>query len=314
MDSTNDEAAVIDSMSYCGYPVSSYQWNTVTVNNGFFYVELYKNGVTTTPVQVYNGRLVAAGSCFGSFTMHVGAPYNGTIEITPTTLTTPGQIYSAVFVSDSAQNSPQLMDPIPVTDGFTGTTTTTNGYLVPVPGIEWNLQTGNTTQVSSAITFANSNDSVGACVGWGYDPVANSTEHQACARMKRADFCGTGQGWTDPSGGFASTIDVQLWDNGGAVHANPGMPPNLTEALWTPNGATCVNPNALRVGNGGSLYQFDVNGVWYGQPFDAATTCGYALPPCTSFSTSWNMASSAPCQTWDSTGTVCLAIPQINIQ
>lgn len=249
--------------------------------------------------------------------MHVGAPYNGTIQITPTGLTTPGQIYSSVFISDYAPSSPQYMDTIITWSGSESNgdlifdPNPSNGYLVPIPGIKWNLTACNTTQDSSAITFASSNDAVGACLSWGYDPIANGTVHQACTRMKRADFCGTGGAWTTAEGGMASN-QIALWDNGSSVHANPGMPINLTEALWTPSGAACVNPNALRSAYF-PLIQYDQNGNAISSPFDPTSSCGQnhaALPPCTSFSTSWNIASSGECEYWDSTGTQCLSLQQ----
>jgi hypothetical protein len=98
------------------------------------------------------------------------------------------------------------------------------------------------------VTFACRTAALAKCVEFGYRPwsVKSGTSladhHQACTRMVRADYCGTGQAHT------VSGTPVHVLDKLGVQTADPNVP-YVVEAEWGPNGATCLNPANTRLPN-----------------------------------------------------------------
>ena len=121
----------------------------------------------------------------------------------------------------------------------------------PVPALplrnRWDADTGARIDEPDTITFACTSGALGKCVRWGYRPWAAATRcigsvctqvsladyHQACTRMVRADYCGSGQ---------PGTVDGTLIDVFDALA--PQLQASGTdwplEAKWTPDGATCL--------------------------------------------------------------------------
>jgi hypothetical protein len=81
-----------------------------------------------------------------------------------------------------------------------------------------------------------SSGAIAKCVRWGYPPPEPGAEarralHDACVRMVRADYGGTGETATRDG-----TL-IQFCDRAG-VHPCPDQ--GELEAAWAPDGATCV--------------------------------------------------------------------------
>lgn len=85
-----------------------------------------------------------------------------------------------------------------------------------------------------SVTFSCAHGAIAKCVAWGYAPdTAGADLHQACTRMVRADYCGTGISFTKDG----TLIDV--FDDRGIQTASGSTELDF-EAGWGPNGATCV--------------------------------------------------------------------------
>jgi hypothetical protein len=116
----------------------------------------------------------------------------------------------------------------------------------------WDPETGDRIDDPNVVTFACANAALAKCAILGYRPWAAATScegknnkqtcgavslqdhHQACTRMLRADYCGTGQ---------SRTVDgtaIDVWDD-----LSPEIQTQFTdwpvEAEWTAEGASCVN-------------------------------------------------------------------------
>jgi ADYC domain len=95
------------------------------------------------------------------------------------------------------------------------------------------------------VTFACTNSALAKCVRWGYKPWKSvhgqslKNFHQACTRMVRADYCGTGVAHTKDG----TPIDV--YDRLGIQKRVPqnGM---TFEAAWSPTGAVAVSRTRFR--------------------------------------------------------------------
>ncbi len=126
---------------------------------------------------------------------------------------------------------------------------------IPIPNY-WDEKTGKRIDKKDVFTFACTTGVLAHCVQWGYRPWATSEQcyeykhgkktkkfcwdvplkeyHQACTRMARADYCGTGESWTVPG------TPIDIYD---------GLDPQIetsetnwpVEAEWTPFGATCLD-------------------------------------------------------------------------
>lgn len=114
----------------------------------------------------------------------------------------------------------------------------------------WDEETGDRIDDSEVLTMACTTGVLAHCAQWGYRPWAEVEDcnkkgkkckdrdlkdyHQACTRMARADYCGTGEPWT------VAGTELDIWDdlnpqiNGRAVDWD-------IEGEWTPDGAWCLN-------------------------------------------------------------------------
>lgn len=285
MDKNSDSAASIDSITYGRQPVTA-----LSSSAGWFYVTT----ATMNSTQI-DGSI--------AINLHIGFPHYGTIEIKKSSYSDPnsGQRYVANYLPDAGGTHmlcPELIMPATLEQQAQYV----NHPLIPIPGAKWNLDTGARTADSSVITLACGQDPLGACVQWGYEPWGTysttcgsqfclqgslASHHQACARMKRADFCGDGRSFTwtpDPLVQFKNVF-IQMWDS---ANINPMLPQTrgTMEANWTSAGASCVNMSELRVST-----MNDGNG----HTFDAATSCAAPIPACSTTTPSWQLGSARPC-------------------
>lgn len=90
------------------------------------------------------------------------------------------------------------------------------------------------------ITFGCTSGVIAKCVRWGYRPwasVAGGTSmvdyHQACTRMARADYCGTGESFTQDG------TEVDFYDTL-PVNENTASPTMLFDGAWSTEGAYCI--------------------------------------------------------------------------
>ena len=126
------------------------------------------------------------------------------------------------------------------------------------------IQTGARLDDDNAITIACPDDAAGACIDWGYEPwvdrsagiyqwypafasLGNSMRsgkdiHQTCMRAKRADFAGLGYSYTQT--GTEILVGDSL--NTSANALDPSFPNSQIEAVWTPDGAACLNRDNMR--------------------------------------------------------------------
>ena len=105
----------------------------------------------------------------------------------------------------------------------------------------WDPNTGARTDDASAVTFACRGGALAKCVEWGYEPWNGLTDyHQACTRMARADYCGTGTPHT-LNGTPIDVYDQRIPQVQEAVTEGDPMWP--IEAEWGPNGALCLGTN-----------------------------------------------------------------------
>jgi len=112
----------------------------------------------------------------------------------------------------------------------------------------WSPATGaRVAEEEGVVTFACRDAALGKCVEWGYWPWALDGDvplreyHQACTRLVRADYCGDA---------ISHTVDgtpVHVVDPLGIQLVDP-FAEYVVEAEWGPEGATCVNPDNLRLG------------------------------------------------------------------
>jgi len=119
-------------------------------------------------------------------------------------------------------------------------------YMIPVGNALWHID-GSKTTPAKTIQLSCTHDSVGGCITWGYLPwdAAMTSTHQACTRLKRGDFCGTGDaGTTINAGAFAHT-QIQVWDTF-YLHESTGQTLSTMEAYWDEDGAVCFNRDRYR--------------------------------------------------------------------
>jgi hypothetical protein len=115
---------------------------------------------------------------------------------------------------------------------------------IPVAG-HWD-NTGAHINPGDTFTFGCTSGVIAKCVRWGYKPwkTVNGTSlapfHQACTRMARADYCGTGISHT------RNGTLIDMYDILGIQVRTPddtSAPEHRMrfEAAWTPDGAYCVS-------------------------------------------------------------------------
>lgn len=123
-------------------------------------------------------------------------------------------------------------------------------YMIPVGGAKW-LIDGRRIDDATAIQLSCTHDSIGGCITWGYAPwdshngTSLKNTHQACTRMKRADFCGTGDPATTVNQSAYLHTEIQLWDSL-SIHTSSPQTISTMEAFWDTNGATCFNQPKYR--------------------------------------------------------------------
>lgn len=180
-----------------------------------------------------------------------------------------------------------------------GTSSTVNEYMIPVGGAKW-LTNGNRVDDSSAISLSCVNDSIGGCVTWGYAPwdsvggVSLRDHHQACTRMKKADWCGTGDPDTTLNHGSYISTKIQVWDSLD-IHSMYPQTRVTMEAFWDVNGATCVNVNEFRTYD--LQLEQHLHDVW--------ATC--PKPSCSGTTITGLTGSARPCLTFDRQSGLCAA-------
>jgi ADYC domain len=120
---------------------------------------------------------------------------------------------------DAAGNATQALPVLGVWD-----------YRQGVPG------GGSKTDDPQRFTFACLGGAIAKCALWGYRPWANyngvslAAYHQACTRMVRADYCGTGQSYTKTGN------PINFYDELGIQQDTENW---FFEAEWDMNGARC---------------------------------------------------------------------------
>jgi hypothetical protein len=132
------------------------------------------------------------------------------------------------------------------------------GNAVPAIPMQnyWDEVTGDRIDDPGVVTFACTSGVIAHCAQWGYRPWAEAKRcdtwykdkkgkndcqmvpladyHQACTRMARADYCGTGEAWTVPG------TPIDIYDHLFNQIESPETDWPI-EAEWTPDGAYCLN-------------------------------------------------------------------------
>lgn len=109
-----------------------------------------------------------------------------------------------------------------------------------VPGV-WDATAARHDRLTVGATeittsFSCRTGAIAKCVTWGYAPWKVGADlHQACTRMVRADYCGTGVSFTKDN----TLIDV--YDTKGIQLPTLGDASLAFEAGWGPNGAVCAS-------------------------------------------------------------------------
>ena len=239
-------------------------WVSTATNNQYAPVVWIKDGTTNvTALSSTEGGLMVqtAGTTPHllqgtdvNFQMEVGAPLNALVRITSSQSGGTHTQYVTEWTSIDSTSWSSFC-PHPYTDE-TGETNLPE-YMIPVGGANWSLN-GSRNDNPNAIQLSCTHDSVGGCIRWGYTPwgfaensdgtassqsLANT--HQACTRMKRADFCGTGDPTTTVNASTFEHTTIQLWDKHD-IHSAGDQTRYSMEAHWGVNGAICVNPTQFR--------------------------------------------------------------------
>ena len=112
----------------------------------------------------------------------------------------------------------------------------------------WDPDTGAkiSPRPDDAVTLACVDAALGKCVVWGYQPWASvdgeplADYHQACTRLVRADYCGTGVSYTEDG------TPIHVLDTIGIEDVDP-VAEYVVEAEWGPDGAICLNAGNTRI-------------------------------------------------------------------
>lgn len=110
-------------------------------------------------------------------------------------------------------------------------------------GGRWD-ETGEHIALDGALTYACASGVITKCVTWGYAPWNVGVDlHQACTRLARADYCGTGTPWT------LDGTRIDVYDPSGIQTVDPDARFRF-EAAWGVEGAVCVNQTRYDVEDG----------------------------------------------------------------
>lgn len=102
-----------------------------------------------------------------------------------------------------------------------------------LPGI-WD-ERGARRDGGNLVTYSCESGAIAKCARWGYAPwKAGTAVHQACTRMVRADYCGTGVSYTR-NGTAIDMFDAQH------IQEPANEAGFLFEAGWNENGAACAS-------------------------------------------------------------------------
>lgn len=177
----------------------------------------------------------------------IGAPMNKLLRITHDSSEGTYGKYTAEW-SESTGGGWNPACPHPYLNGD-GVTTNLTEHMIPIGDALWHLN-GSKTTPAQTIQLSCTHDSVGGCVTWGYHPWDGSlaSAHQACTRLKRGDFCGTGDPATTINASEFEHTQIQVWDGYGIN--DPGAQNHTTmEAFWNESGAVCFNQDLYRSDN-----------------------------------------------------------------
>lgn len=111
---------------------------------------------------------------------------------------------------------------------------------LPMPG-RW-TESGEHVDEADQFELTCTSGAIGKCVRFGYAPWESAEmwqRHQACTRMIRGDYCGTGRPHTK------NGMQIDLYDTVGIQKDEPD--PGMTfEAAWGADGAICVRHTRVR--------------------------------------------------------------------
>lgn len=232
---STDYYAPVTSMTYGGSAATNISttqgWMTVT---------------TTGAPQTLN-----AGAGSKKLTLTVGAPLNATLRIgSPTDGDDYGKYVAEWQPTGGSTWTPFCPHAYDTTDANTdGAVINLTEYMVPVGGSVWYVN-GSRANSAQSIQLSCTHDSVGGCVTWGYSPWVSGMQdtHQACTRMKRGDFCGTGDPTTTVYSSEFMHTHIQVADSK-PLHTMTGQTTASMEAFWNENGAVCFNQDRFRSTN-----------------------------------------------------------------
>lgn len=177
----------------------------------------------------------------------IGAPMNKVLRITHTASEATFGKYTAEW-SEPTGGGWNNACPHPYTDANNQLVNLTE-YMIPVGNALWHLN-GSKTTPAKTIQLSCTHDSIGGCITWGYLPwdATMTSTHQACTRLKRADFCGTGDPATTINSSEFEHTQIQVWDTF-SLHESTGQTVSTMESFWNEGGASCLNRDRYRSDN-----------------------------------------------------------------
>lgn len=234
---------------------------------------------------------------------HIDGTLKGTLRMVPASTSSDGSFtrYTSLWIAEgTSEDAAPSFCPHTVSNTGSPDTVLTE-YVIPIGGARW-APNGARTNDASAITLGCTHDVVGGCVNWGYGPWGSRIDesgqtrsmvsvHQACTRMKRGDFCGTGDAGTTGQSDFmplSTTIHVK--DRVG-IHPDTNQTYATMEAFWDEGGAACVNASEYRSNDTTAITKFQI----------LMTTCPARNVPCTANHTRLFL-SARPCTGTDKSG------------
>ncbi len=280
-------SAAVNGLQLNGWQMNGLQLNGWQMNglqlNGLQLNGLQLNGSLFTATKLVNGQTVAVQGLdfIGAQFALSGANGSATLRI------------DNIYKDPANPNGDVYFHQFSVLNAGSGTWSSLcrDSGGQPAPAIvlrnAWNMTTGARIDSPDAVTLACRGAALAKCVEFGYRPWATATScvggpctqislkdhHQACTRMVRADYCGTGTPHT-----FEGT-PIDIFDRLSPIIQAEGTR-NLSnwsvEAEWGPNGALCVG-DELR------LQMYDDLDIDYTYPtcldnLDDVSSCGNFAP------------------------------------
>jgi hypothetical protein len=207
-----------------GIRINGIRINGISLQGGGL-VAIDSNGQIVSGKSLVNGKLSATLSDGTDITLKIDDATQGTGSNS--------DIWWYKFSAYEAKRWVPLCDPDPAKPGDQLPALFARGT--------WNETTAEWSD-GGYLSLSCSNGAVAKCTDAGYKPWAlGETTYpshlQACIRMIRADYCGTGQTFTTDG------RSIDIWDDLG-IQAQ-SMPGWTFEAEWTPDGARCVASTRL---------------------------------------------------------------------